>query len=235
MAKKTGKIDNATIIKTLHSGIVADRRGQPQLGQVRRAVGLDDADRVDRRQAPAGVPAGPGAARPGDPQAALGRLTGRGPAEGGTVAPHRAGDDPGSSDRRGVRADGERPDAGLRRHAGDQRRPGGDDRRRRVRQLHAVHRLPHRPVRVDRAHDPGGVRRRGRPAARVHPAAAHRRARGAVAAGDVGDRAGDRGRPLGDLHDHLPRDPAGLRERHPERRAGTGSRSCGWPRSPSRA
>ena len=54
--------------------IVADRRGQPQLGQVRRAVGERDPDRVDRRQAPAGVPARPGAGGPGHPQAAVGRL-----------------------------------------------------------------------------------------------------------------------------------------------------------------
>ena len=92
--------------------------------------------------------------------------------------------------RRRVRADGERTDARLRRHAGDQRRAGRDDHRSAP--TSATRCSPHLQI------DPfvsilimtpaafvvgvGG-------AARVPAAAAQRRARGAVAARHVGDRA----------------------------------------------
>ena len=63
VAKKTGKVDNATIIKTLHSGILADGRGQPQLEPVRGAHGQRAAHPVGERDAVPGVAAERRAAR----------------------------------------------------------------------------------------------------------------------------------------------------------------------------
>ena len=74
VAKKTGKIDNATIISTLHSGtwptllgdLSWDAIGQPQ-GQLRP-------HRVARREARAGLPGRPRAGPAAVPQAQLGRV-----------------------------------------------------------------------------------------------------------------------------------------------------------------
>ena len=86
-------------------------------------------------------------AQPIQPKPQLGRI-----APDGSAALHLLdpGARPGRAGGRRLRADGERADARVRRDEGDQRGPGGDDRRRRVPQLHAVHEAPHRPVRVDR-------------------------------------------------------------------------------------
>ena len=51
VATKTGKIDNKTIISTLHQGTWPDRRRRPELGPGRLAEGQHAAGRVDRRQA----------------------------------------------------------------------------------------------------------------------------------------------------------------------------------------
>ena len=59
VAKKTGKVDNATIIKTLHSGTWPTLVRRPELGHRRRAAGRIPAGPVDRRQAGHGVPARP--------------------------------------------------------------------------------------------------------------------------------------------------------------------------------
>ena len=74
---KTGKIDNATIITTLHQGTWPTLARRPQLG---RSTGAPQRqlppDPVAERQARAGVPGCHGAGRPGRAQARLGRVIG---------------------------------------------------------------------------------------------------------------------------------------------------------------
>ena len=77
-------------------------------------------------------------------------------------APLRPSLHPGPPHRRGVRPDGERPGARLRRDAGDQRGSGGADHPRRLPELHALQPLRDRPVRRAADHHAGDVRARGR-------------------------------------------------------------------------
>ena len=197
-------------------GRLADDRGQPQLGRQRQPEGQRQPRRVGRRQAPPGLPGERRAPRADDPEAGL---EGLGPA-GATRAraPPRPGVHPRPPDRGRVCADGERPHAGLRRHARGQRGPGGADRARRLPEPQPLHGPGHRPVRLDPDHDAGRVRARRRAAARLPAPAAQRRARAALAARHLGRRAGHRRRAQPGLQDHLPLDDHELRQRLLERR-----------------
>src|SRR5439155_4568 len=174
------------------------------------------------------LPCRRGPARTRVPQAELGRLAQRalGPRRG-RRAPVRAGRHPWAAGRRRLRPDGERADARVRDHAGDQRRAGCDDHPRCVRQLHAVHALRRRSVPVGVVRRAGRLRPRGGDRAGLHPTAPTERAGGAVAPRDLGRGARDRRRAGARVFHDLSLDDPLVRERGVEDRRVRGPPGAG--------
>ena len=119
VAKKTGKIDNATIIKTLHSGTWPTLVGDLELGPERSAARRIPADPVDQRQAHHRL------SRRSVRSTRRSRPSPTGPAR--RIESHARtdpGDHPRCPDRRRLRPHGQRSDTDLRDHEGGQSRAG---------------------------------------------------------------------------------------------------------------
>ena len=130
VAAKTKKVDNKTIITSLHQGTWPVVEGNLSWNPDGSPKGSDADGRVGRRQAACRSirrrPPCTRRRRPSRLGAARAPPRSSPCVPGGRVgdAPLHPGLHPGHPDRRRLRADGQRPHAGLRRDEGHQRRPG---------------------------------------------------------------------------------------------------------------
>ena len=180
---------------------LADRRRRTALELRRGAAGQRPARRVDQREAVSRVSGVDRAAQALRPETRPGAVSER----GRRAMQVRSGSHPRAPDRGRLRAHGERADARVRDHEGDQRGPGRARDSRRVPELRALLAPAHRPVSLDPDRHAGDVRaRRGGPA-RVRPVPSGAGRTRALAARHLGARTRDRGRAQRHLQDDLPR------------------------------